>query len=72
MARELASGDVAAVIVEGIQGVGGIRVASDEFLQGLRRITRETGTVLILDEIQSGYGRSGRFFAISIRGYVPT
>lgn len=72
VARELASGDVAAVIVEGIQGVGGIRVASDEFLQGLRRITRETGTVLILDEIQSGYGRSGASSPISIRGYVPT
>lgn len=71
VARELASGDVAAVIVEGIQGVGGIRVASDEFLQGLRRITRETGTVLILDEIQSGYGRSGRFFAHQYSGIRP-
>lgn len=71
VARELAAGDVAAVIVEGIQGVGGVRVASDEFLQGLRRITSETGTVLILDEIQSGYGRSGRFFAHQYSGIRP-
>lgn len=60
---ELAKGDVCAVVVEGIQGVGGIRVPEADFLQGLRRLCTQTGTVLILDEIQSGYGRSGRFFA---------
>ncbi|MDE6490871.1 MAG: aminotransferase class III-fold pyridoxal phosphate-dependent enzyme [Muribaculaceae bacterium] len=70
-ANELAHGDVAAVIVEGIQGVGGIRVASDEFLQGLRKLTRDAGTMLILDEIQSGYGRSGRFFAHQYSGIRP-
>ncbi len=60
---ELAKGDVAAVIVEPIQGVGGIHVATPGFLQGLRTACDETGTLLICDEIQCGYGRSGRFFA---------
>lgn len=68
---ELAKGDVAAVIVEGIQGVGGIRIASDEFLRGLRELTKKYGTVLVLDEIQSGYGRSGRFFAHQYSGIRP-
>lgn len=60
---EIAKGDVAAVIIEGIQGVGGVRIPDDKFLHDLRAVTEETGVVLILDEIQSGYGRSGRFFA---------
>ena len=60
---ELARGDVAAVIVECIQGVGGIRLATPAFMQGLRRACTEHGAVLICDEIQCGYGRSGRFFA---------
>ncbi len=60
---EIAKGDVAAVIIEGIQGVGGVRIPDDKFLRDLRILTEETGVVLILDEIQSGYGRSGRFFA---------
>lgn len=59
----LASGRFAAVIIEGIQGVAGIRMVPDEFLRELRRVCTETGTLLILDEIQSGYGRTGRFFA---------
>lgn len=59
----LATGQFAAVIVEGIQGVAGIRMVDDDFLRRLRDITRATGTLLILDEIQSGYGRTGRFFA---------
>lgn len=63
MRGELRKGDVCAVIIEGIQGVGGIRIPSDEFLQALRQECTATGTVLILDEIQSGYGRSGKFFA---------
>ncbi len=60
---ELSKGDVAAVIVECIQGVGGIRMATEEFLQGLRAACDKYGSILICDEIQCGYGRSGRFFA---------
>ena len=60
---ELAKGDVAACIVECIQGVGGIQLATSAFMQGLRQACDETGTVLICDEIQCGYGRSGKFFA---------
>ena len=60
---ELSRGDVAAVIIECIQGVGGIRLATVEFMQGLRRACDAHGAVLICDEIQCGYGRSGRFFA---------
>ena len=61
--RELAGGEYAAVIVEGIQGVGGIRVPTKEFLQTARKVCHQVNTCLILDEIQSGYGRSGKFFA---------
>jgi len=61
--RELESKTIAAVVIEGIQGVGGIVTPEAWFLQTLRQLTRETGTVLILDEVQSGYGRSGKFFA---------
>lgn len=61
--REIAKGDVAAVIFEGIQGVGGINIPNDKFLHELRRLTAEQGVVLIADEIQSGYGRTGRFYA---------
>ena len=60
---ELSKDDVAAVIIECIQGVGGIRMATAEFMQGLRKACDAHGTVLICDEIQCGYGRSGRFFA---------
>lgn len=60
---ELAKGDVCAVILECIQGVGGIRLATREFAQGLQAACRKHGTVLICDEIQCGYGRSGMFFA---------
>lgn len=68
---ELAKGDVAAVIVECIQGVGGIRLATSEFMQGLRKPCSENGTVLICDEIQCGYGRSGKFFAHQHTGVRP-
>lgn len=67
----LREGDFAAVIVEGIQGVAGIRVPKIEFMQGLRKLTQELGVVLILDEIQSGYGRSGKFFAHQHYGIKP-
>lgn len=69
--NELAKGDVAAVIVECIQGVGGIRLATSEFMQGLRKACSENGTVLICDEIQCGYGRSGKFFAHQHTGVRP-
>ena len=69
--RELAKGDVCAVIVECIQGVGGIRVVTPEFLQGLRKVCDETNTVLICDEIQCGYGRSGKFFMHQYLGVKP-
>ena len=68
---ELAKGDVCAVIIEGIQGVGGIRVPNADFMKELRRMCDETNTVLILDEIQSGYGRSGKFFAHQYMGIKP-
>jgi len=61
--RELAGQQYAAVIIEPIQGVNGIRVASDEFLQAAREVCDKTGTMLICDEVQAGYGRSGRFFS---------
>ena len=63
MKAELSKGDVCAVIIEGIQGVGGIQVPDKDFMKSLRQVCDENGTVLILDEIQSGYGRSGKFFA---------
>lgn len=69
--KELRKGDVAAVIIEGIQGVGGIHVPGDDFLRVVREECDATGTVLILDEIQSGYGRSGRFFAHQYSGIRP-
>ena len=60
---ELAKGDVCAVILECIQGVGGIKLATNEFAQGLAAACKKYGTILICDEIQCGYGRSGKFFA---------
>lgn len=63
--------DVCAVIIEGIQGVGGIQTPDSDFLQALRQECTATGTVLILDEIQSGYGRSGKFFAHQYAGIRP-
>lgn len=69
--RELAKGDVCAVIIECIQGVGGIRMVTPEFLQGLRAACDEYDTVLICDEIQCGYGRSGKFFAHQHLGVRP-
>ncbi len=63
--------DVAAVLLEGIQGVGGIHEPDDKFLQFLETRCRENGSMLILDEIQSGYGRSGNFFAHQRSGIKP-
>ena len=68
---ELAKGDVCAVMIECIQGVGGIRVVTPEFMQGLRELCDKYDTVLICDEIQCGYGRSGKFFAHQYTGIRP-
>ncbi|HEV7351456.1 aspartate aminotransferase family protein [Telluribacter sp.] len=63
--------ETCAVIVEGIQGVGGIHVCSDEFLKALRRKCDETGAILILDSVQCGYGRTGKFFSHQFSGIHP-
>lgn len=66
--KELAKGIYAGVIIEGIQGVAGIFEPTDDFMQNLRKLCDRYGAVLILDEIQSGYGRTGRFFAHQYSG----
>ncbi len=68
---ELAKGDVCAVILECIQGVGGIQLVTEEFAQGLAAACKKHGTILICDEIQCGYGRSGKFFAHQWLGIRP-
>lgn len=60
--------EISSVILEGIQGVGGIRVATDEFLQAIRRLTTQYGVCFIADSVQCGYGRSGRFFSFDYSG----
>ncbi len=67
----LQGGDVCAVIIEPIQGVGGIIMPSDEFLQGLAALCKQHDVILIADEVQSGYGRSGKFFAHQHAGIRP-
>ncbi len=69
--KELAKGDVCAVILECIQGVGGIQLVTEEFAQGLAAACKKHGTILICDEIQCGYGRSGKFFAHQWLGIRP-
>ena len=68
---EIEKGDVCAVIIECIQGVGGIKLVTEEFARGLQEACRRHGTVLICDEIQCGYGRSGKFFAHQWLGIRP-
>ena len=67
----LKNGDVAAVIIEGIQGIGGINIPGKAFLESLAELTKKYGSLLILDEIQSGYGRSGKFFAFQYTNVQP-
>ncbi|WP_210466375.1 aspartate aminotransferase family protein [Rufibacter roseolus] len=67
----LATNEVAAIIVEGIQGVGGVNIPAVKFLQNLEKLAKKHGALLILDEIQSGYGRSGKFFAHQHAGIRP-
>lgn len=69
--KELDKGDVCAVILECIQGVGGIQIATSEFAQGVAAACKRNGTILICDEIQCGYGRSGKFFAHQWLGIRP-
>ena len=68
---EIEKGDVCAVIIECIQGVGGIRLVESDFMQGLRLLCDQYNTVLICDEIQCGYGRSGKFFAHQYLNVTP-
>lgn len=69
--KSLQNEDVSAVIIEGIQGIGGIKIPDPVFLKELSEACKATGTILILDEIQSGYGRSGKFFAHQYAGIRP-
>jgi len=69
--NELKKGDVSSVIIEGIQGVGGIQMVTNEFLCELRDLCTKYKAVLIIDEIQSGYGRTGQFFAHQYAGIRP-
>ena len=69
--KELSKNDVAAVIIEGIQGVGGLNEGSTAFFKDLERLCKQYGAILILDEIQSGYGRSGKFFSFQHHGIQP-
>lgn len=69
--NELSKGDVAAVIIEGIQGVAGIYEPDSSFLKELSLLTKKFGAFLILDEVQSGYGRTGQFFAHQHSGIKP-
>jgi acetylornithine aminotransferase len=69
--EELKKGDVSSVIIEGIQGVGGIQLPTNEFFRDLRSLCTKYEAVLIVDEIQSGYGRSGKFFAHQYSGIRP-
>lgn len=69
---QLKAGNIAGIIIEGIQGVGGIQVPSPEFLLALSKLAKAYGAKLILDEVQSGYGRTGKFFAHQwVEGLVP-
>ncbi|MFQ5410443.1 MAG: aspartate aminotransferase family protein, partial [Anaerolineales bacterium] len=65
------SDDTAAVLVEIVQGEGGVRPGSAEYFQGLRKLCDERGALLIVDEVQTGFGRTGRWFAVEHAGIVP-
>lgn len=71
LGEELAKEDYAAVVIEGIQGVGGIRLPEYDFLLQMREWCDENGTVMIVDEVQSGCGRTGKFFAHQHAGVKP-
>ncbi|MFD1314582.1 aspartate aminotransferase family protein [Namhaeicola litoreus] len=69
--KELAKNDVCAIIIEGIQGVGGLDEGNTGFFKDLERLCKKHDVILIADEIQSGYGRSGKFFAFQHHGILP-
>ncbi len=69
--EQLKTNEIGGVIIEGIQGIGGIHVPDPEFLVGAEKLCKQYGTLLILDEIQSGYGRSGKFFAHQYTSVKP-
>lgn len=69
--HELGKGDVAAVIIEGIQGVGGLDEGTKKFFKKVKKVCKKKEAFLILDEIQSGYGRSGKFFAFQYHDIKP-
>ena len=71
MKKSLSSGDVCALIMEGVQGVGGIQIPTKEYLSAVREECSMHNTVFIMDEIQSGYGRTGKFFAHQHFGVSP-
>ncbi|HSM13804.1 MAG TPA: aminotransferase class III-fold pyridoxal phosphate-dependent enzyme [Thermoanaerobaculia bacterium] len=71
LARELARGDVAAVVLEPVQGVAGAIALSDAYLHAARRLTREHGALLVFDEVQCGMGRSGQPFVAQAAGVAP-
>jgi len=69
--RRLAGPNIAAVVLEPVQGEGGIHVATKEYLQGLRKICDEHGMMLIFDEVQTGFGRTGTLWAMEQYGLIP-
>lgn len=69
--KELKTGEYCCVIIEGIQGLAGIYCPEASYLEGLRNLCTQTGTVMILDEVQSGYGRTGKFFAFQYSAVQP-
>ena len=69
--KELKKNDICAVIVEGIQGVGGLDEGTTQFFQGLEKLCHQYNVVFIADEVQSGYGRSGKFFAHQFHNVKP-
>lgn len=69
--EQLKTNEIGGVIIEGIQGIGGIHVPDPDFLLGAEKLCKQYGTLLILDEIQSGYGRSGKFFAHQYTSVKP-
>ena len=71
LVTQVAAETVAAIVIEPVQGEGGFIVAPQEFMTGVRRICDDNGIVLIVDEVQTGFGRTGRFFAIEHSGVEP-